>query len=64
MAEAKVAQKDIVVENNAGQNVVVVPAGQPVPDDLDDRKKAAKAGPVSQATDDEIAAARGISNGK
>lgn len=31
----KVAKEDIVRENEAGQQVVVVPKGQPIPDDLD-----------------------------
>lgn len=60
MADAKVAKDDITVKNNAGQNVVVVPAGQPIPDDLDAQKKLAAVGPVSQGSDAEIRAARGL----
>jgi hypothetical protein len=30
------AAKDIIRRNNLGQNVVVVPKGQPIPDDLED----------------------------
>lgn len=40
VADQKVAKEDIVVQNEAGQNIVVVPAGQPIPDDLDERKAA------------------------
>ena len=50
----KTAQKDITVVNDAGQTVVVVPAGQPIPDDLADRKKAA--GAVSGTADDKAIA--------
>jgi hypothetical protein len=58
MAEAKTAKDDITVENVNGQTVVVVHAGQPVPDNLDELKAKAAEGQV-QASDDEIAAARG-----
>ena len=58
MADAKVADKDITVENANGQTVVVVHEGQPVPDNLDELK--AQAGAVSgNATDEEIEEARG-----
>lgn len=56
----KVAKEDITVENDAGQTVVVVHAGQVVPDDIDDRKMAAKDGVIRTATAEEIAAASGI----
>ena len=51
MADQKTASEDITVENNAGQTVVVVPAGQPVPDNVDDLKKQAELGVVAQAPD-------------
>lgn len=31
----KIAKEDITQVNEAGQTVVLVPAGQPIPDDLD-----------------------------
>lgn len=58
MAE-KTAKSDITVENANGQTVVVVHAGQPVPDNLDELKEQASQGQV-QATPEEIEAARGI----
>lgn len=58
VAEKKLADKDITVKDAVGRTVVVVAKGQPIPDDLDARKKLF--GEVSRnATDDEIAAARG-----
>lgn len=53
----KIAKKDIVKENEIGQQVVIVPAGQPIPEDLD----AAVAATVPQrdASDEDIARARG-----
>lgn len=35
MADPKIAEKDITKVNDLGQTVVLVPAGQPIPDDLD-----------------------------
>jgi len=34
----KTASEDIIIENGYGQQVVVVPAGQPVPDNIDELK--------------------------
>jgi hypothetical protein len=48
----KIADKDIVETNSLGQNVVIVPKGQPIPAHLSkaaDRKKAAE-GVVQQDT--------------
>lgn len=36
MAAKNLAAKDIVRRNHLGQNVLVVPKGQPIPDDLED----------------------------
>lgn len=58
MAE-KVAKDDITIENDAGQTVVLVHAGQVVPDDIEGRKKATQSAVIRTATDEEIAAARG-----
>lgn len=58
VAEKKIAKKDITIQNDLGQTVVVVPAGQPVPDDLDAAKK--RAGAIQRtATEEQIAEARG-----
>lgn len=46
MAEAKRANKDITIKNRLGQTVVIVPAGQPIPDNLDELKE--KAGAVDR----------------
>lgn len=43
----KIAKEDIVKENAAGQQVVVVPKGQPIPDDLDAAVEATV--PITQA---------------
>lgn len=59
----KVAKKDITITDGNGRNVVVVAKGQPIPENLDELKK--KYGEVSrQATDEEIAAARGEDKAK
>lgn len=36
MAEKNLAAKDIVRRNHLGQNVLVVPKGQPIPDHIED----------------------------
>lgn len=43
----KIADKDITQRNELGQNVLVVPKGQPVPDDLE--AAAAATVPIRQA---------------
>lgn len=59
MAERKVADKDITVTNANGQTVMVVAAGQPIPDNLDELKE--QAGAVSAgATDEQVEEARGV----
>jgi hypothetical protein len=60
----KTASKDITIENAMGQTVVVVPAGQPVPDDLDALKERMYPGPISKATDEQIDEARGLKSKK
>jgi hypothetical protein len=60
----KVADKDITIENAMGQTVVVVPEGQPVPDDLDEVKDRMHPGPISQASDEQIDEARGLKSKK
>ena len=55
---AEVAKKDITIVDGAGRTVVVVAAGQPIPDDLDAKKKLY--GQVTRtASEEEIAEARG-----
>jgi hypothetical protein len=56
----KTADKDITVENAQGQTVVVLAAGQPIPDNLDELKEVYSQGRISTASEDEIDAARGI----
>jgi virulence-associated protein VagC len=53
----KLAKEDIVEVNEAGQHVVVVPAGQPIPDDLQERKQAAKESAPSQEEPEDAASA-------
>lgn len=45
----RVAKEDIIVRNDLGQNVVVVAAGQPIPEGVDVPKS--KTAPESQAAD-------------
>ena len=56
----KVAKKDITVVNDAGQTVVLVHAGQEIPDDIEERKAAAQPAVIRNATDAEVDAARGV----
>ena len=59
MADEKIAKEDITVENANKQTVVVVAAGQPIPENLDELKE--QAGAVQrQASDEEIDEARGV----
>lgn len=60
VADQKTADKDIIVENEAGQSVLVVAAGQPIPDDLDERKRLAGVAVSRNASDEEVDEARGI----
>jgi hypothetical protein len=45
----RIAEEDIVVRNEAGQYVVVVPKGQPIPDDFDEEAYAARTVSIRQA---------------
>jgi hypothetical protein len=49
----KIAEEDIVVRNELGQNVVVVPKGQPIPDDFDEEAYAARTVSIRQADRDQ-----------
>lgn len=49
----KIAKEDIVVRNELGQNVVVVPKGQPIPKDFDEDEAAARTVPIRNAPQDE-----------
>jgi hypothetical protein len=63
VADRKIQKEDLVVENNVGQRVVLVPAGQPVPDDAELEARRAAAGVTVNATDDQIDAARNAQGG-
>ena len=49
----RIAEKDIVVRNELGQHVVVVPKGQPIPADFDEEAYAAQSVPIRQADEEE-----------
>ena len=49
----KVAEEDIVVTNELGQNVVVVAKGHPIPDDFDEETAASSTVPIRQADEEE-----------
>jgi len=53
----KIAKEDIVRENANGQQVVVVPAGQPIPEDLDAAVEQTVG--IRQASNEEVDEARG-----
>jgi len=42
MSELRIAKEDIVEENVLGQTVVVVPAGQPIPEGVEEPKAESK----------------------
>jgi hypothetical protein len=49
----KIAEEDIVVRNELGQMVVVVPKGQPIPEDFDEETYASRSVPIRQADEAE-----------
>lgn len=59
MAE-KIQKDDLIETNNVGQRVVLVPAGQPVPDEAELDRRRRFANVISNASDEEVDAARGI----
>jgi hypothetical protein len=65
----RIAEEDIVVRNEAGQYVVVVPKGQPIPDDFDEDEYAARTVSIRQADvedepEDEPKAAKRVASKK
>ena len=52
----RIAEQDIVRRNELGQNVVIVPKGQPIPEGFDEDEAAARSVPIRQAEDAETVA--------
>jgi hypothetical protein len=54
MAKENIAKEDITAENELGQTVVLVPAGQPIPEDFDKEEYARRTVAIRNADDDTI----------
>ena len=58
--QQKFAKEDITAKNELGQTVVLVPKGQPIPDDFNEEEYAARTVAVRNADDETVDEARGI----